>query len=56
MIFLHCCHDISHNVKGINCDLVWQQSGAFVYGAMSFTDKVANGIGVVIIQRLHPCK
>lgn len=31
------------------------QSGAFVYGAMSFTDKVANGIAVMIIQALHPC-
>ncbi|MCI4386167.1 hypothetical protein PGIGA_G00059230 [Pangasianodon gigas] len=31
------------------------QSGAFVYGAMSFTDKVANGVGVIIIQGLHPC-
>ncbi|TSK49629.1 Major facilitator superfamily domain-containing protein 12 [Bagarius yarrelli] len=31
------------------------QSGAFVYGAMSFTDKVANGLGVIIIQSLHPC-
>ncbi|KAM9469683.1 major facilitator superfamily domain-containing protein 12-like isoform 3-T4 [Clarias gariepinus] len=31
------------------------QSGAFVYGAMSFTDKVANGVGVIIIQTLHPC-
>ncbi|MBN3301892.1 MFS12 protein, partial [Amia calva] len=31
------------------------QSGAFVYGAMSFTDKVANGLGVMIIQSLHPC-
>lgn len=31
------------------------QSGAFVYGAMSFTDKVANGVGVMIIQLLHPC-
>ncbi|XP_005999123.1 major facilitator superfamily domain-containing protein 12 [Latimeria chalumnae] len=31
------------------------QSGAFVYGAMSFTDKLANGIAVVIIQNLHPC-
>uniref|UniRef100_A0A6Q2XPR2 Major facilitator superfamily domain containing 12 n=1 Tax=Esox lucius TaxID=8010 RepID=A0A6Q2XPR2_ESOLU len=31
------------------------QSGAFVYGAMSFTDKVANGFGVIIIQSLHPC-
>ncbi|XP_030631472.1 major facilitator superfamily domain-containing protein 12a [Chanos chanos] len=31
------------------------QSGAFVYGAMSFTDKVANGLSVMIIQGLHPC-
>lgn len=35
---------------------LWQQSGAFVYGAMSFTDKVANGLGVMIIQTLHPCQ
>ncbi|CAJ0932036.1 unnamed protein product [Ranitomeya imitator] len=33
-----------------------QHSGAFVYGAMSFTDKVANGVAVVIIQSLHPCQ
>ncbi|XP_058244817.1 major facilitator superfamily domain-containing protein 12 [Hemibagrus wyckioides] len=31
------------------------QSGAFVYGAMSFTDKVANGLAVMIIQSLYPC-
>uniref|UniRef100_A0A8C3A8V5 Major facilitator superfamily domain-containing protein 12 n=1 Tax=Cyclopterus lumpus TaxID=8103 RepID=A0A8C3A8V5_CYCLU len=31
------------------------QSAAFVYGAMSFTDKVANGAAVMIIQALHPC-
>ncbi|KAM3604371.1 uncharacterized protein V6R79_010134 [Siganus canaliculatus] len=31
------------------------QSGAFVYGAMSFTDKVANGVGVMVVQALHPC-
>ncbi|KAG7488023.1 hypothetical protein MATL_G00030610 [Megalops atlanticus] len=31
------------------------QSGAFVYGAMSFTDKVANGVGVMIIQSVRPC-
>lgn len=31
------------------------QSGAFVYGAMSFTDKLANGFAVMIIQALHPC-
>lgn len=30
-------------------------SAAFVYGAMSFTDKVANGLAVLIIQTLHPC-
>ncbi|ELV09282.1 hypothetical protein TREES_T100006040 [Tupaia chinensis] len=30
-------------------------SGAFVYGAMSFSDKVANGLAVMFIQSLHPC-
>ncbi|KAJ7308354.1 hypothetical protein JRQ81_008892 [Phrynocephalus forsythii] len=30
-------------------------SGAFVYGAMSFTDKVANGVAVMVIQNLYPC-
>ncbi|XP_076602029.1 major facilitator superfamily domain-containing protein 12-like [Chaetodon auriga] len=32
------------------------QSGAFVYGAMSFTDKLANGVAVMIIQALYPCQ
>ncbi|XP_067590387.1 major facilitator superfamily domain-containing protein 12 isoform X2 [Pseudorca crassidens] len=32
-----------------------QHSGAFVYGAMSFLDKVANGLAVMAIQSLHPC-
>ncbi|XP_041791637.1 major facilitator superfamily domain-containing protein 12 [Chelmon rostratus] len=31
------------------------QSGAFVYGSMSFTDKVANGVGVILIQSARPC-
>ncbi|NXH82472.1 MFS12 protein, partial [Edolisoma coerulescens] len=31
------------------------QSSAFVYGAMSFTDKMANGLAVMAIQNLHPC-
>ncbi|XP_039984136.1 major facilitator superfamily domain-containing protein 12 isoform X2 [Xiphias gladius] len=31
------------------------QSGAFVYGSMSFTDKVANGVGIIIIQSIRPC-
>ncbi|XP_031715185.1 major facilitator superfamily domain-containing protein 12 [Anarrhichthys ocellatus] len=30
------------------------QSGAFVYGSMSLTDKVANGVGVVLIQSIRP--
>lgn len=36
--------------------LVWQQSGAFVYGSMSLTDKVANGVGVILIQSIRPCR
>ncbi|XP_067929572.1 major facilitator superfamily domain-containing protein 12-like isoform X2 [Watersipora subatra] len=32
------------------------ESAAFVYGAMSFTDKLANGLAVQIIQIAHPCK
>ncbi|XP_076819781.1 major facilitator superfamily domain-containing protein 12-like isoform X1 [Clavelina lepadiformis] len=31
-------------------------TGAFVYGAMSLTDKISNGIAVVVIQNLNPCK
>ncbi|XP_035811969.2 major facilitator superfamily domain-containing protein 12 [Amphiprion ocellaris] len=33
------------------------QSGAFVYGSMSLTDKVANGVGVILIQSIStdPC-
>ncbi|MEE6487767.1 hypothetical protein FKM82_015019 [Ascaphus truei] len=35
---------------------IHSHSGAFVYGAMSFTDKVANGLAVVAIQSLYPCQ
>lgn len=40
---------------GITADLIGDKtgSGAFVYGVMSFCDKLANGIAVVIIQELH---
>ncbi|XP_063928728.1 major facilitator superfamily domain-containing protein 12-like isoform X1 [Zophobas morio] len=40
---------------GITADLIGDKtdSGAFVYGIMSFTDKLANGVAVVIIQDLH---
>ncbi|XP_067109358.1 major facilitator superfamily domain-containing protein 12-like [Osmerus mordax] len=41
----------------MTADLIGEQtqSGAFVYGAMSFTDKVANGVAVMMIQAMHPC-
>ncbi|KAK3709913.1 hypothetical protein QZH41_020039, partial [Actinostola sp. cb2023] len=32
-----------------------KETGAFVYGAMSFVDKLSNGIAVQIIQVFHPC-
>ncbi|KAG5894370.1 Major facilitator superfamily domain-containing protein 12 [Gonioctena quinquepunctata] len=40
---------------GVTTDFIGEKtdSGAFVYGIMSFTDKLANGIAVVIIQYLH---
>ncbi|KAJ8951322.1 hypothetical protein NQ318_008226 [Aromia moschata] len=40
---------------GVTTDLIGEktESGAFVYGIMSFTDKLANGVAVVIIQDLH---
>ncbi|CAD5119947.1 DgyrCDS8528 [Dimorphilus gyrociliatus] len=31
------------------------ESGAFVYGSMSFTDKLSNGVAVMIIQLYNPC-
>ncbi|CAG2110029.1 unnamed protein product [Medioppia subpectinata] len=31
-------------------------SGAFVFGAMSFADKLSNGIAVIVIENFHPCK
>lgn len=32
------------------------ETSAFVYGSMSFLDKLSNGAAVMIIQYLHPCK
>ncbi|XP_064608121.1 major facilitator superfamily domain-containing protein 12-like isoform X2 [Liolophura sinensis] len=31
------------------------ESGAFVYGAMSFVDKLTNGAAVMLVQEFHPC-
>lgn len=40
---------------GITTDFIGEKthSGALVYGIMSFTDKIANGVAVIIIQNLH---
>ncbi|ESP00677.1 hypothetical protein LOTGIDRAFT_177990 [Lottia gigantea] len=41
----------------MTADLIGEntESGAFVYGAMSFTDKLSNGIAIELIQIFHPC-
>ncbi|RZC40568.1 major facilitator superfamily domain-containing protein 12-like, partial [Asbolus verrucosus] len=55
-IFLGACGSITLVTSlGITADLIGDKtdSGAFIYGIMSFTDKLANGIAVVIIQDLH---
>lgn len=31
-------------------------SGAFVFGAMSFLDKLSNGVIVIVIESLHNCQ
>ncbi|XP_076336067.1 major facilitator superfamily domain-containing protein 12-like isoform X2 [Tachypleus tridentatus] len=42
-------------VTFINRKLGSKSSGAFVFGAMSFLDKLSNGLAVLIIQDVHPC-
>ncbi|KAM6235866.1 major facilitator superfamily domain-containing protein 12 isoform 3-T3 [Porphyrio hochstetteri] len=42
-------------MKPVNQWIGRNHSSAFVYGAMSFTDKMANGLAVMVIQNLHPC-
>lgn len=42
-----------HN--SISCfPLMLQETGAFVYGAMSFLDKMSNGIVIQMIQVFYP--
>ncbi|XP_012937909.1 major facilitator superfamily domain-containing protein 12 isoform X2 [Aplysia californica] len=45
-------------VISLTSDLIKQdtESGAFVFGAMSFTDKLSNGLAVLLIQKFHPCE
>ncbi|XP_019064626.1 major facilitator superfamily domain-containing protein 12 [Fukomys damarensis] len=51
------CATILVTSLSMTADLIGphSQSGAFVYGAMSFSDKVANGLAVMAVQSLHPC-
>lgn len=43
---------------GITTELIGKNtgSGAFVFGAMSFTDKLSNGITVALLQQFSPCQ
>ncbi|XP_037626112.1 major facilitator superfamily domain-containing protein 12 [Sebastes umbrosus] len=51
--FIPLCFAVATIVISDLC-LVWQQSGAFVYGSMSLIDKVASGVGIFLIQSIRP--
>jgi Na+/melibiose symporter-like transporter len=46
-----CSFSLTSDLIGLNTEC-----GAFVYGIMSFTDKLANGIVIAVIQQFNPCK
>jgi len=45
-----CSFSLTSDLIGLNTEC-----GAFVYGIMSFADKLANGIIIATIQQLNPC-
>ncbi|UJR33078.1 hypothetical protein I4U23_020537 [Adineta vaga] len=45
-----CSFSLASDLIGLNTEC-----GAFVYGIMSFCDKLANGIVIAIIQQFNPC-
>ena len=45
-----CSFSLTSDLIGLNTEC-----GAFVYGIMSFADKLANGIAIAIIQQFNPC-
>ncbi|XP_040178508.1 major facilitator superfamily domain-containing protein 12 [Rana temporaria] len=51
------CATILVTSLSMTADLIGPHSvsAAFVYGAMSFTDKLANGVAVLAIQFIYPC-
>ena len=57
-MFVFCILDIiSLSSLGMTADLIGENtdSSALIYGLMSLTDKVANGLAVVLIQKQVPC-
>ncbi|CAF1503684.1 unnamed protein product, partial [Rotaria sordida] len=46
-----CSFSLTADLIGLNTE-----SGGFVYGIMSFADKLANGIVIAIVQQVNPCK
>ena len=46
-----CSSALTSDLIGLNTEC-----GAFVYGTMSFADKLANGIVIAVIQQYNPCK
>ncbi len=45
-----CSFSLTSDLIGLNTEC-----GAFVYGIMSFSDKLANGIVIAVIQQFNPC-
>ncbi len=45
-----CSFSLTSDLIGLNTEC-----GAFVYGIMSFADKLANGLIIAIIQQFNPC-
>jgi Na+/melibiose symporter-like transporter len=45
-----CSFSLTSDLIGLNTE-----SGAFVYGIMSFADKLANGVIIAMIQQFKPC-
>jgi Na+/melibiose symporter-like transporter len=45
-----CSFSLTSDLIGLNTEC-----GAFVYGIMSFADKLANGILIALIQQFNPC-
>lgn len=45
-----CSFSLTSDLIGLNTEC-----GAFVYGIMSFADKLANGIVIAVVQQFNPC-